>query len=732
VKHIWLLIFLSIAGQSLFSQTYADKTHYLIEELALSKLSADDIHIIDSCLTIFHNATEDTTKIIALAQICDNIADASWSKYQIYLFEFIKDKIDKATNQADQNRLAPYFISALTNMGLIEIDSGHFPKAISYYEKSLEAATKINFDLGIARSYSGMAYVNHIQGDLTKALAGYKKGYTLYKSIGDKHGMADNLLNIGEINRRLGNHVEAQNSYEKCIQFYKKIAYKNGIAICYNNLALIKTNIGDIPQAINLYSKSLAIFIEIGSKSNSATAHINIGDLYLKLKEKENALSHYNKALAYFQELGIKKMEALSLSNIARVYNYSGQYDLALSYFNKSLEIEKSIQHNAGFARCYSNIAKLYYDQKQLAKAIDFSAKSLAIYEKLDAKEDLAISSIGLANFLLENGELQKAKKHGKKGFEVAMQLGYPFIIKDAAKLMSEIAKRKGDYKTALAMSDLYIQMRDSIINLKNKTILIRKRIENEHIEKTARLREKDALNKVKLKNQRAKIKEQGYLGLLATLVAIILFLLVLWRRSKYNLKIKWLQEDIFKSQMRPHFLFNVLVSIQSLIVQKRDKDAIHYLSEIATFMRSNLNIISLKKITLKQELELAEQYLNLEKLRFKEKLNFEIINNTTTTARLLQVPSLLTQPLIENAIIHGFKGIDYAGEISVRAELANDSLCITIKDNGIGFNFENKKDSKGISIVKSRLKLASMKNRLEISQNAANSGTKVEVYIFN
>ena len=60
----------------------------------------------------------------------------------------------------------------------------------------------------------------------------------------------------------------------------------------------------------------------------------------------------------------------------------------------------------------------------------------------------------------------------------------------------------------------------------------------------------------------------------------------------------------------------------------------------------------------------MAEQYLNLEKLRFKEKLNFEIINNVTETSGLLEVPPLLTQPLIENAIIHGFKGIDYTGEI--------------------------------------------------------------------
>lgn len=726
-----MLFALAFAVLNILPQNYADKNHDLIDDLDLTELSKSDIEIIDSCLSVFHNSPGDINKIIALGYVCDNLEDASWSKFQVYQYHFIQSKLSQSTGEADKIALTPYLINAMTNLGLMEIEFGNYAEAISYYEKSLEASIEIGDDLGIARSYSGIAYVMHLNGDLTEAIDGYEKGYTIYESLGDAQGMIENTMNIAEVNRNLGNLSESENGFIKCIEIYQKIDNKNGEAICYNNIALIKASTGDISQAIELYGKSLALFNQSGSNKNSATVNNNIGDLYLQLKEYKSALKHYNDALTYFEKTGMKEREGLCLSNIGRAHKEAGEFDLALDYYNQSLAIEESIEHNNGIARCYKNIGLLYYSQNQLDKAINFGTKSVEMFDELGNKEEVASSNISLGLYLQEIGEIEKSKPIVEKGFKIAKQLGFPDLIQNAAKLMTELALNDEDYKTAFEMTNLFMLMKDSVVNLENKTILIRKQIEKEQFEEIFILKEQSLLKDLEAKTQTAKIKEQNYITLLLILTIAVIFLYLLWRRSNYNYKIKSLQEDIFKSQMKPHFLFNVLVSIQSLMVQKRDKDAIHYLSEIASLMRSNLNIISLKKITLKQELELAEQYLKLEKLRFKEKLEIEIINNVQAKDHLFDVPPLITQPIIENAVLHGLKNIDYIGNISIRTVSVKDGITITIEDNGIGIKEQSKKDSKGISMVKSRLKLANSKNSMVISKKPDDSGTKIELTIF-
>ncbi|MBL4670308.1 MAG: tetratricopeptide repeat protein [Flavobacteriales bacterium] len=729
MKHFHFLLFLALLANSFSAKNVLDSNYYLINNFNLKELTNNDQKIVDSCLTIFHNAKEDTTKIKVLSHICDNIMDDSWTDFQVYNYTFIKKSLDNPINSKVKKTIAPYLINALNNLSIMEVGLGNKQKAIDYSKESIKFSTEASYEYGIAKSYSGIGYVYLDFGQLDTSLMYFEKSNLILKSLNNGNDLIDNLLSIAQINESLGYTKRALKSFKKCLKYYKKTNNRRLFAICNNSIALIHTRNGNLEEALKIFYEIIIIYHEIGDLTALSTTHSNIGDIYTTQEEYDTALKHYKKGLSIAKTYKTKTVEAHCLNNMANIYTKNNDLNKALTYYNLSLEIELESQNEFGTARCYNNLGNLYHKLGKKNKAIEFSTKGVEIYESLNFQQEIAHSNVNLAQFLFEYKKISEAKKHAIKGFNISSKLGYPSIIQSSAHLLSKIAEKQGNYKTAFQMHFLYTKMKDSLINIENKTLIIRKHLENEQYEKTFSLKKQKLQDNLKLEKQKVKIKEQGYITVLLILLIITIISLLLWRRSTYKLNIKWLQEDVFKSQMKPHFLFNVLVSIQSLIVQKRDKDAIQYLSEIASFMRSNLNVISIKKISLEEEIKLTTQYLNLEKLRFKDNLEFEIINNIESVT-LFKVIPLIIQPLIENSIVHGFKNIDYIGKIIITCSTKGNCLQILIDDNGIGFNPNKKENSKGLNIVKKRLTLANSKNSLKIEQKTNEIGVRVTIVI--
>ncbi|MBL4708004.1 MAG: tetratricopeptide repeat protein [Flavobacteriales bacterium] len=729
MKNLYVLFFLVLLVNTLYAQDVIDKNYYLIKDFNINELTKGDQKIVDSCLAIFHNSKEDTNRIKVLSHICDNLIDNSWTKFQVYNYNFIKKNLDSTTDSIARKAIVRYLVNALNNLSIMEVGLGDKQKAIDYCAEGIKLSTETSYQYGIAKCYSYLGYIYIEYGELEKSLINYKKGNVIYESLDNYNDLIDNLLGIAQINESLGYSKKAIKSFEICLKHYKKTNNQRLYTICNNSIALIHTRNGNLEEALKIFSEILIISNEIGDIISLSTTHSNIGDIYSIQEEYEIALNHYNKGLKIARTFDSKNVEAICLNNIANIYTKKNDFDNALNYYNSSLEIELETQNKVGVARCYQNLGKLYNELGRKNKAIEFSRLGVEIYDSLSFQQEIAHSNVNLAELLFENQNISEAKKYAEKGFNIASKLGYPSIIQSSAHLLSKISENEGNYKTALQMHLLYIEMKDSLINIENKTLIIRKQIEYEQYEKTSRLEKQTFKNNIKLEKQKNKIREQNYITALLILLIITITLLVFWRRSRYKLNIKWLQEDIFKSQMKPHFLFNVLVSIQSLIVQKRNKDAIQYLSEIASFMRSNLNVISIKKISIEEEIILATQYLKLEKLRFKDKLEFEIINNIESTAHF-KVSALIIQPLIENAIVHGFKNIDYTGKIIITCLTNGNCLQILIEDNGVGFNPNKKENGKGLMIVEKRLALVNSKNSLMIEQKTNKTGVRVTITI--
>jgi two-component system LytT family sensor kinase len=154
--------------------------------------------------------------------------------------------------------------------------------------------------------------------------------------------------------------------------------------------------------------------------------------------------------------------------------------------------------------------------------------------------------------------------------------------------------------------------------------------------------------------------------------------------------------------QLNPHFLFNALNSIATLI-HRDPKSADRMLVRLAELLRMSLDKTSSQEIPLRTELSLLERYLDIERIRFGERLNFVIELPADLQEAL--VPTLLLQPLVENALRHGLSRVARAGQVSIGARRLDDRLRLEVSDNGGGLPVDRpQQDGIGLSNTRARL----------------------------
>jgi hypothetical protein len=131
--------------------------------------------------------------------------------------------------------------------------------------------------------------------------------------------------------------------------------------------------------------------------------------------------------------------------------------------------------------------------------------------------------------------------------------------------------------------------------------------------------------------------------------------------------------------QLNPHFLFNALNSISALIVTRRNEDAERMTEKLSTFLRTSLSADPGELVPLEEELSLIEEYLDIESVRFGERLNVNVDCSPGACEAL--VPSFLVQPLVENAIKHGVAPSREPTEIAISASVDEGELCISVRN---------------------------------------------------
>lgn len=232
------------------------------------------------------------------------------------------------------------------------------------------------------------------------------------------------------------------------------------------------------------------------------------------------------------------------------------------------------------------------------------------------------------------------------------------------------------------------------------------------------------------------------YNGLLATLILYTTILLVSYlldsreRLAHQQAETARLNEQLVKAQLsalrrqiEPHFLYNTLNAISGLVREKRNDDAVRMIVELSDYMRRVLDDSNLQQVPLREELEFTQKYLAIQKVRFVDRLQCTV----DVPAELLpaQVPTLILQPIVENAIKHGISKRAQGGAIRIKASRSNGSLTLSVYNDGPGLPSDGAIQS-GIGVANMRTRLQSLYgNAFDLDmQNQDPGGVEVSISV--
>ncbi len=223
----------------------------------------------------------------------------------------------------------------------------------------------------------------------------------------------------------------------------------------------------------------------------------------------------------------------------------------------------------------------------------------------------------------------------------------------------------------------------------------------------------------------------------LVILIAVILFLIYYFINKRRSAKIAQQKEmatlelQSVRSQLNPHFIFNALAGIQNLM-NKGDINATNrYLSKFSRITRNVLDDKNKEAITINEEISLLEDYLQMEQMRFG--FNYNIHVDEKIDRANTEIPSMLLQPYIENAVKHGVSSLRQAGIIAIAILLKSGSLVMEVKDNGNGYDTNLKAAGNGTMLSEKRVDLINQinkKNAITVIKKSDSSGTTISIQL--
>ena len=206
------------------------------------------------------------------------------------------------------------------------------------------------------------------------------------------------------------------------------------------------------------------------------------------------------------------------------------------------------------------------------------------------------------------------------------------------------------------------------------------------------------------------------------------------------------IEQKALRLQMNPHFLFNSLNAIQSFVISNDTDTAIPYLAKFSHLMRMILANSSESFVPLKDEMKAIRYYMDLEKLRFDDKFDYRIELDPSLDEDFIEIPPMILQPYVENAIIHGLIHLEGMGQLTITVKPEEKAVLFIIEDNGIGRKKAReirdqsgiKRQSRGMMITKERLELMNKEGRedssvkiIDLTDDQGNpAGTRVELQL--
>lgn len=491
----------------------------------------------------------------------------------------------------------------------------------------------------------------------------------------------------------------------------------------------------------------------------------NLGDAYSGLGKIDRAVAFYEEGLKTAQMNQISPKVADLNSKIGDTYAKDDRLQEADVYYDSSLELANTLAPQRAVQE-KEKVADYYNQKNQYGAEIELRKKSLEAIKQLPKarvskspaltdSDSITAQRINykIANAYIAQDKYDEAIPYLRESIEEAGSEDDLVVQKDATRKLSEIFEYKGDYPKAFASYRNYVALVDTLYIRKEQEISRAARFNREISSKQNRIsgleQERElsqskydlALTEQQLVQESNRRQQWIIYSLIFGLLLMGLATFFFYRSTQQQkLANNLLALKSLRSQMNPHFIFNALNSVNHYIAKSDERSANRYLSEFSALMRSVLENSDEDFIPLSKELELLELYVKLEHDRFPEKFDYEIDVHKKVDVSAFQIPPMLLQPYIENAIWHGLRYKKDKGYLHIHIKQKEEtSLEITISDNGIGRKKsaelktlnQKKQKSKGMGNIRKRIAILNdmYKNKLDVhisDLERDGSGTKV------
>ncbi|MEO6812804.1 MAG: histidine kinase [Ginsengibacter sp.] len=445
---------------------------------------------------------------------------------------------------------------------------------------------------------------------------------------------------------------------------------------------------------------------------------------------------------------------------VAINYEQLQKCDLEEGFYKEAKEnlmqgMPYAIKANDSYALClyYLGFGKLSALDNEIDSANYYFDKSL---EKAEISNDLRNKYqvyIAKAEFLKKLTPDNKIALLDS-AFNAAKSTGYEAGIGNAANLLSAIYDEKKNKDSSMFYFHIYRTSFDSLFSENNRRNVVikeaawmikRKEIELHHLQDVSQIQKRDLIFKNAL-----LLGTVILLGLMIT-VAFFIYKNIQYKKkraeSAFKQKITETKMESLRAQMNPHFIFNSLNSIENFMMKNEKREASDFLNKFSALIRVILESSRIQLVPFNKDFEAIKIYVELEQLRFNYKFSFQTKIDPELLNGDYNVPPLLIQPYVENAILHGLSQSEEKSlELCISVSLKNEYINYIIEDNGIGraqsgkykkHNNPNHK-SVGIQLTQERIDIFSLQQKAdgEVSikdlydQNNKPCGTQVKVKI--
>ncbi|CAA9319580.1 MAG: hypothetical protein AVDCRST_MAG56-6830 [uncultured Cytophagales bacterium] len=590
-------------------------------------------------------------------------------------------------------------------------------QALDYVAEALALSISGNNLRGEAVSYQTLGDINYGQALYGKAAENYRKALEVFGRAGH-HDLAYPVkIRLADALEAGGNYPAALAQWEAVQQEAAATGRPEDVVRAKAATARLHAKQGKEDLALKGYQEVLKLEEQRGNDKGVIDANNNIGNLYLKQEKTQQALDYYEKSQNLAGELADDHTLTESNEMIGKVYRLEKRYDRELAVRRQSIALHLKSDNRAALNDEYLEVARLFLEQRNAGAAIPYLRKSLALSEQLGRPDRQGEAYRGLAEAYGLTGDPQAALAH-YKSYVAVMDTLYRRKEKELAGVLR--------FSEELAGRQKKIESLEKDRQLNAKTIEL--------------LRKEQKLKEERMKKQSILIYGLG-LGLAGVFAASYLLYQSARKRRIAN---QLLALKSLRSQMNPHFIFNALNSVNSFIAGNDERSANKYLAEFSRLMRAVMENSQHDFVPLASELKILELYLGLEHFRFREKFEYSFTVDPDVDAESVQVPPMLIQPYVENAVWHGLRYKEEKGFLLVHVTQKAHELVVTVEDDGIGreksqaLKTANQREtvSTGLRNIESRLRIINDIHRTRLSVSiedlhpVTRSGTRVCIHI--